>query len=122
LASFDSTDGDSPFGSLTLFGNTLYGTTRDGGAFGEGTVFSLNLDGSDLTAVASFDPDSGTGANPYGSLTLIGDTLYGTTASGGAFGGGTVFSVQVPEPSTVAQLGLAFVGLAATRRRRASVS
>jgi uncharacterized repeat protein (TIGR03803 family) len=36
-------DGANPIGGLVLSSNTLYGTTRNGGASGRGTVFSLPL-------------------------------------------------------------------------------
>lgn len=36
-------DGGSPFPSLSLCGDALYGTTQNGGSAGQGTLFSLNL-------------------------------------------------------------------------------
>ena len=69
-------------GSLTLSGSTLYGMTLSGGANGNGTIFSINTDGSGFQNLFSF---SGTnGDNPHGSLTLSGSTLYGMTSAGGA--------------------------------------
>ena len=92
LASFNNTNnaGYYPNGSLTLSGSTLYGTTQEGGAIGDGTVFSLPLAGGTPHVLASFN-------NSYnnGSLTLSGSTLYGTTEFGGANGGGTVFSLPL---------------------------
>ena len=41
LASCSGTNGNGPYGSLTLSGSTLYGTTDQGGANGFGEVFSL---------------------------------------------------------------------------------
>ena len=38
-----NTDGAGPFAGLTLSSNTLYGTTRTGGSYGYGTVFSLSF-------------------------------------------------------------------------------
>jgi uncharacterized repeat protein (TIGR03803 family) len=35
------------------------------------------------------------GANPYGGLTLSGNTLYGTASGGGSAGNGTVFAVNL---------------------------
>lgn len=94
-------DGDSPNPGLILSGNRLYGTTEWGG--GEfGTVFSLNTNGTEFTTLHSFsgiDSEYGDtnsdGANPYVGLTLSGDTLYGTTSTGGANGEGTVFKVNI---------------------------
>ena len=88
-----------PFGGLLLDGTTLYGTTFQGGSYGHGAVFRINIDGSGCTVLKSFTPPAtltGTnadGAGPWGSLVLSGTTLYGTTARGGINAGGTVFEV-----------------------------
>jgi uncharacterized repeat protein (TIGR03803 family) len=91
-----NSDGASPNGGLILSGNTLYGATYNGGAFGGGTVFAVNTDGTGFTNLHNF-PGSG-GANPNGDLILAGSTLYGTTYDGGggvySSGNGTVFAVS----------------------------
>ena len=43
---------------------------------------SSAADGQTFTVLGSFNGTNG--ANPYGSLTISGSTLYGTTAYGGA--------------------------------------
>ena len=93
LASFGGTSGELPQASLTLSadGTTLYGTTLDGGADGDGTIFSIPVTGGTPTILFSFNGTSG--ANPYGDLTVSGSTLYGTTKNGGANGDGTIFSI-----------------------------
>ena len=48
-----------PFAGLTLSGNTLYGTTENGGANGDGTVFSLPISGGSPTVLASFNGSNG---------------------------------------------------------------
>jgi uncharacterized repeat protein (TIGR03803 family) len=118
LLSFSGTDGDWPVGSLTLVGSTLYGMTAYGGAYGDGNIFSINTDGSGFQDL--FDFNGANGESPGGSLTLDGLTLYGTTAQGGEYGDGVVFSLAIPEPSTVALLAAAALGLlgCAWRRRR----
>ena len=93
LASFNVSNGANPFAGLTLNGNALYGTTEDGGANYEGTVFSVPLSGGSPTVLASFNGSNGEG--PGAGLTLWGNTLYGTTPVGGANNDGTVFSVPV---------------------------
>jgi uncharacterized repeat protein (TIGR03803 family) len=42
LASFNGTNGEWPLAGLSLSGSTLYGTTEEGGAYGDGTAFSLS--------------------------------------------------------------------------------
>jgi uncharacterized repeat protein (TIGR03803 family) len=51
-------------------------------------VFKVNLDGTGFTTL--HDSDGG----PRGTLVLSGDTLYGTTESGGNSGHGTVFKIN----------------------------
>jgi uncharacterized repeat protein (TIGR03803 family) len=132
LASFNGSDGALPLAGLTLSpdGDLLYRTTMDGGASGEGTVFSLPLSGGTPTVLASFT--WGNGANPWGGLTLSadGNTLFGTTMEGGdlslngGHGDGTVFALQLnptPEPSALALLSAGGIALVAygLRQRKA---
>ena len=86
-------DGAQPFGGLAVSGNALYGTAAYGGGSGQGTVFSVNTDGTGFTTLHSFSGGSD-GANPEAALTLSGNTLYGTAAYGGGSGQGTVFRVN----------------------------
>lgn len=94
-AIFDATnnDGSTPLSGLTLWSNTLYGTTSDGGSAGAGTVFALNTNGSNFAVLHTFTGGSD-GANPNGGLIYAGSTLYGTAAEDGS-GSGTVFSISL---------------------------
>ena len=102
LHSFDSngTDGYYPSASLVLDASgNLYGTAFDGGTNALGAVFEL-VPGSHGTwtenILYSFCSVAGCddGANPQGGLTVdAAGNLYGTTASGGAHGAGTVFEL-----------------------------
>jgi uncharacterized repeat protein (TIGR03803 family) len=89
-----SNDGYYPYGSLTVIGSTVYGTTHQGGADDSGVVFKMNTDGTGFQILHSFAGGSTDGSYPYGSLTLSGETLYGTTSSGGPSDWGTVFAVK----------------------------
>jgi uncharacterized repeat protein (TIGR03803 family) len=65
----------------------LYGTTGSGGPDGEGTTFRLAPDGT-FTILHSFSFTDGKGFLPSPGLVRDGQgNLYGTTFSGGAFGG-----------------------------------
>ena len=91
---FSGPDGSNPVGRLIQGTDGLiYGTTSAGGAFGLGTVFSLDSAGT-LTTLHHFaGPD---GANPNaGVIQGLDGRLYGTTTNGGAFGYGTVFVMNV---------------------------
>ncbi|HWY74746.1 MAG TPA: choice-of-anchor tandem repeat GloVer-containing protein [Verrucomicrobiae bacterium] len=97
-----NSDGVSPQGSLTVAGNTLYGTAALGGSFYSGTVYSLNTDGTDFKVLHAFSTYPGEGNPnsdgffPRSGLAFSGNTLYGTTQFGGTLGGGTIFSISLP--------------------------
>jgi uncharacterized repeat protein (TIGR03803 family) len=98
LASFNSTNGLFPIGGLLLSGTTLYGTTYEGGAYNDGEIFSLPVGGGTPSVLLSFNGVDGQDAGGP----LIADAsgnLYGTTALGGANGGGTAFEFN---PTTLA--------------------
>lgn len=101
LENFDVTDGASPLAGLVLAtdGN-FYGTTSEGGSGGGtctpgggcGTVFKITPRGT-LTILHNFTSAEGT---PFGGLVqATNGNFYGTTVSGGAYGDGTVFSLNV---------------------------
>ena len=93
----DKKDGATPdHGTLVQSGTTLFGLTTEGGKDGDGTLFSIGTDGKHFTILHSFGPSASTndGQNPFGSLTLNGTTLYGTTQLGGAKNNGIVFQIN----------------------------
>jgi uncharacterized repeat protein (TIGR03803 family) len=104
LHTYTNSDGALPVAALILSGNTLFGTAEDGGNGGSGTVFSVNIDGSDFTNLYSFSANTYTpalglytnsdGAFPISGLMLSSNTLYGTAQDGGSAGTGTVFSLE----------------------------
>ncbi len=88
-------EGINPFGSLTLNGTTLYGTTQTGGSKNNGTVFQIDTDGSNYGRIYDFQnaPDA---AKPIDNVILLDNTLYGMTEAGGDCGDGAVFSLVLP--------------------------
>jgi len=76
-------DGVSPSGSLIAVNGTLYGTTRAGGSYNAGTIFSVSTRGVEKV-LHSFKGGADDGAMPLAGLTYLNGTLYGTTSSGGA--------------------------------------
>jgi uncharacterized repeat protein (TIGR03803 family) len=107
MSLWTNSTGANPYGGLALSGNSLYGTTYNGGSTSYGTLFKVNADNAGLTVLHVFP--AGTpyiggqhcscvtntdGVGPAGGLIVSGDTLYGTAVYGGDWGGGTVFAVN----------------------------
>jgi uncharacterized repeat protein (TIGR03803 family) len=105
----NSTGANHAYAGLILAGNTLYGTSEQGGSLGDGTVFAVNTDGSGYSNLYSFT-DGNDGYNPDGGLVLFGNTLYGTSDYGGSTGNGTVFSLTLVVVPTNPQLAIALSG------------
>jgi uncharacterized repeat protein (TIGR03803 family) len=76
---YTNSDGANPESGLILSGNTLYGTTENGGTNGYGVVFKVNTNGIGFTNLHSFTGGTN-GAVPQGLL-LSGNTLYGVASS-----------------------------------------
>jgi uncharacterized repeat protein (TIGR03803 family) len=113
LYNFTNSTPPGPSG-LVLSGKTLYGTTFQGGSWGNGTVFAVTTDGSEFRSLYSFTQASGPlfgvhtnsdGAGPQAGLILSGHTLYGTASEGGRFGNGTVFSISFTPQLTITPYG-----------------
>ncbi len=103
ISTSTNSDGAGPWAGVILSGNTLYGAAITGGTGGSGTVFQMDTDGGNFTVLHTFTSVSSgvlstnsDGAIPYAGLILSGNTLYGTTESGGTGGSGTVFSITLP--------------------------
>jgi uncharacterized repeat protein (TIGR03803 family) len=95
LASFDGSNGVNPAGGGLVMDSSdnLYGTTRSGGAAGDGTVFEVAQGSGTITTLASFNGTDG--ANPESAALVIdrSGNLYGGTGGGGASGDGTLFEL-----------------------------
>lgn len=85
--------------TLTLHRGILYGVCESGGTIGLGTVFSLSTNGTGFTVLKTFTGSDG--ANPWGTLSVFGNGLFGTAHNGGG-GGGVVFKIALG-PSITSQ-------------------
>jgi uncharacterized repeat protein (TIGR03803 family) len=87
-------DGALPVAGLVFdTKGALYGTTIQGGAYNLGTMFKLDPASKALTTLHSFT--GADGSWPFAVLVFgTKDTLYGTTAFGGAHGYGTLFKLD----------------------------
>jgi|GEM_PF-1518619 len=93
----DATDGCFPrAGLIQLADEYLYGTTEQGGEFGQGTVFKIRPDGTDFRVIHSFEClNPSNGCAPFAEMMRGADGfLYGTTSQGGASNSGAVFKVR----------------------------
>jgi len=98
---FVNNDGGIPEAPLMLSGNLLYGTASTSGAYGNGTLFAINTDGTGFRTLHSFSSTTGSastntdGIAPYGGLAMSSssDVLFGVGFAGGSAGKGTVFSI-----------------------------
>jgi uncharacterized repeat protein (TIGR03803 family) len=90
-----SVDGCGPLAGLTQGSDgKFYGTTPHGGAFGGGTAFRMNGDGTAFQVLHAFDC-SVDGCQPVAGLTQGSDgNLYGTAPIAGALAGGTAFRLN----------------------------
>jgi uncharacterized repeat protein (TIGR03803 family) len=91
--------GAHPAAPFLYINGALYGTTRSGGKFRRGTVYSIRPNGAH-SVLHSFsgNPD---GAEPEAALIDVNGALYGTTYGGGASDDGTVFSIGTTGAETV---------------------
>ncbi|HEV3278509.1 MAG TPA: choice-of-anchor tandem repeat GloVer-containing protein [Terriglobia bacterium] len=97
------TDGYSPNAVVQATDGNFYGTTAEGGASFNGTIFKITSDGA-LTTLYNFCSQSGCtdGDSPEAAVTEdTNGNFYGTTSFGGTssacdpYGCGTVFSLSV---------------------------
>lgn len=111
----DNPDGLSPNGVIQGADGNFYGTTRYGGANGNGVIFKMIASGAvtvlhDFSAedTSVFDEPNGDGANPLAGLCQGADgNFYGAAQYGGSNGDGTVFRIS---PSGVFALLHSFSG------------
>jgi uncharacterized repeat protein (TIGR03803 family) len=96
LYSFNGgSDGNAPQAGVIfdLAGN-LYGTTLQGGAYSNGTVFELQPTGSTWSETVLHSFQDSDGGNPYGGVIFDqSGNLYGPTANAGPNGAGTIYEL-----------------------------
>jgi uncharacterized repeat protein (TIGR03803 family) len=95
----DGTDGIYPDAGLVFSSDgKLYGTTLDGGNYGDGIVFSLARDGGDNWTEAVLHNhlyDGTDGARPEAKVVFdSAGNLFGTTVTGGTYDHGAVFELS----------------------------
>lgn len=95
-----ATDGAYPVGTVMQASDgNIYGTTFFGGSADSGTVFQVTSTGA-FTLLYAFT-GAEDGAYPYAGVVQASDgNIYGVSAFGGAFGGGTAFRLSTA-PSLV---------------------
>ena len=99
--SFAGFDGAWARGSLVRSGNTLYGRTSIGGTANNGTVFSVNTDGSQFTRLHDFTAggQNGAGNQPHhNAMLLAGQALFGAALYGGNLLNGAPDAQSGPGP------------------------
>jgi hypothetical protein len=88
-------DGGFPEGVILDKAGNLYGICGVGGSYGNGTVFKLSPhppNNWEYTLLHTFNGYDG--AEPVVNLTFGSNgKVYGTTATGGTYGGGVVFEI-----------------------------
>lgn len=83
-------DGIAPACGLVFLKGLLYGVTTEGGQFGYGTIFSVNVKTKAETVLYSFQGKRRDGGTPVGGLVADGQgNLYGTASVGGSARGNT---------------------------------
>jgi uncharacterized repeat protein (TIGR03803 family) len=83
--------GDSPDAGVIDVRGTLYGTTVDGGATYDGTLFSVDAHTGAEKVLVNFGSDFA-GDVPSGGVIDVNGILYGTSSGGGNTDNGTVYS------------------------------
>jgi len=103
LHEFDTADGSYPGGIVEANDGNFYGTTQEGGGHGFGKIFKIAPGGtfSNQHPFCS-EPYCADGGYPDAVLIQATDgNLYGTTTSGGAYDGGTVYKTTLTGKFTV---------------------
>ena len=88
-----STDGGHPTSAPVIANGALYGVLSDGGQFNGGTIYSIQVDGTDFNVLHAFNSQEGT--HPVSGLNYVKNKLVGATLVEGSFSFGTIFSISL---------------------------
>jgi len=93
---FGASIGDAVFpeSGVTASGGQLYGTTSNGGDFGQGTIYSAQIHGAGYRILKHFKDSPKEGAAPDRDLLVSDGVLYGVTSRGGSANMGTLFRMN----------------------------
>ncbi|HEY3778199.1 MAG TPA: choice-of-anchor tandem repeat GloVer-containing protein [Rhizomicrobium sp.] len=101
LYQFSGADGEGPIAGLAYIGQAngkrwdetspLFGTTTQGGTYGNGVAYELVRNGSNWTetVIHNFEDSS----DPDGLVEDSSGNLWGTTSNGGEYGGGLMYEL-----------------------------
>lgn len=82
-----NSEGLQPYSGLILSGNTLYGITRNGGIWGQGTLFAVSTNGSNFTVLYALTINSE-------RLTLSGTNFFAMPFLGGPSESGSILELN----------------------------
>lgn len=96
-----ATEGSYPSGTLIEGGDgSLYGITQVDGAAKHGSVFKIGKDGA-FTVLHSLGGSKDSSGAAWGLVKGADGKFYGVTWGGGAYGGGTIFTVDESDNFTI---------------------
>lgn len=93
IHSFDGSDGKYPLGEpiYDLTSKLIYCTTKKGGLYDHGTIFSFNPVNMQHNLLHSFNGLDGD--TNFIGLIAVNNSLFGCATNGGMYGKGTIFSI-----------------------------
>ncbi len=90
----NASDGHGIWQLILASNGKLYGITSEGGSSNEGTLFCMDIDGSNYSILVHFAGNS-KGNNPKGLIQGSDGKLYGNTHGGGVNAGGVIFRLNL---------------------------
>jgi uncharacterized repeat protein (TIGR03803 family) len=114
LANFTGSNGAHSNASLAADAQgNLYGTTEQGGAYNNGTVFEIAKASTAITTLVSFNGANRGAASPQTGVVLDAQgNLYGTTEYGGQSNQGVIFEIAKGSNALTTVLSMSFGGIA----------